>query len=128
MADLMAAFGIIALVMAAVGIYGLMAYLVGRRTHELGVRMALGARRREVLALVLRSSMPMILAGVGVGSLIAIGMPRLVNASFQGVISVHSGWVVAGTPLVVLLVALASCYFPARRASKVEPTVALRCE
>lgn len=128
MADLMGAFAIIALVMAAVGIYGLMAYLVGRRTHELGVRMALGAQRREVLLLVLRNSMPMTLAGVGLGSLVGCAMPRLVSASFQGWNGGHSGWIVAGTPLIVLLVALLSCYFPARRASRVEPTVALRCE
>jgi len=127
MADLMGAFAIIALVMAAVGIYGLIGYLVGRRTHELGVRMALGARRREVLLLVLRSSMPMVLAGVAAGFLISLAMPRLVTASFQD-FHVHSGWILAGTPVAVLLVALASCYFPARRASKVEPTVALRCE
>jgi predicted permease len=127
MADLMGAFAMIALVMAAVGIYGLIAYLVGRRTHELGVRMALGARRREVLLLVLRGSMPMLLAGVGLGFLISLAMPRLVSASFQD-FHVRSGWILAGTPVTVLLVALASCYFPARRASKVEPTVALRCE
>ena len=128
MSDLMGTFALIALVMAAVGIYGLIAYLVGRRTHELGVRMALGAQRREVLLLVLRGSAPMILAGVGIGSLISIAMPRLVTASFQGWVSVHSGWIVAGTPPIVLLAALASCYFPARRASRVEPTMALRCE
>ena len=127
MADLMGAFAIIALVMAAVGIYGLIAYLVGRRTHELGVRMALGARRREVLALVLRSSMPMVLAGVATGFLISLAMPGLITASFQD-FHVHSGWILAGTPVAVLLVAVASCFFPARRASRVEPTVALRCE
>jgi predicted permease len=127
MADLMGAFAMIALLMAAVGIYGLIAYLVGRRTHELGVRMALGARRCEVLLLVLRSSMPMLLAGVGLGFLISLAMPRLVSASFQD-FHVHSGWILAGTPVAVLLVALASCYLPARRASKVEPTMALRCE
>ncbi|HEV2423859.1 MAG TPA: ABC transporter permease [Terriglobia bacterium] len=128
MADLMGAFAVIALVMAAVGIYGLIGYLVGRRTHELGVRMALGARRREVLLLVLRGSTPMIVAGVGVGFLISLALPRLINASFQGWVSIHSGWILAGTPVAVLLVALASCYFPARRASEVEPTVALRCD
>lgn len=127
MAELMGAFALIALMMAAVGIYGLIAYLVGRRTHEVGVRMALGARRREVLLLVLRSSMPMILTGAGAGFLMSLALPRLLTASFQG-FHVHSGWVLAGTPIAVLFVALASCYFPARRASRVEPTMALRCE
>jgi predicted permease len=128
MAELMAAFAAIALAIAAVGIYGLIAYLVGRRTHELGVRMALGARRREVLLLVFRNSMPMLIAGVGIGFLISLAMPRLISASFQGWVNVHSGWIVAGTALIVLAVALVSSYFPARRASRLDPTVALRCE
>lgn len=127
MAELMGAFAGIALAMAAVGIYGLIGYLVSRRTHEVGVRIALGARRSEVLLLVLRNSMSLVLAGVAIGFLIALSLPRLVTATFQG-FHVHSRWILAGTPLVVILVGFASCYFPARRASKVDPMVALRCE
>ena len=127
MADLMGSFAAIALVMAAVGIYGLIGYLVGRRTHELGVRMALGARRREVLALVMRGSMRMVVAGVGIGFLVSLTLPRLVTASFQG-FHAHSGWILAGTPLIVIAVALVSSYIPARRASHVDPMVALRHE
>jgi len=125
MAGLMGAFAAIALLIAAVGIYGLIAYLVGRRTHELGLRVALGARRGEVLALVLRGSMRMVLAGVGLGFLVSLAMPRLVSANFQG-FHVQSASILAGTPLIVILVGLASSYFPARRASKVDPMVALR--
>jgi len=128
MAELMGAFAFIALVMAAVGIYGLIAYLIGGRTHEIGVRMALGARRREVLLLLLRSSMLMIVAGAGVGSLVSLTLPKLVMTGFQGVHMSHSGWILVGTPVSVILVALASCYFPARRASRVDPMIALRCE
>ena len=128
MAELMGAFAGMALVMAAVGIYGLIAYLVGRRTHEMGVRLALGARRREVLLLVLRGSMRMVLAGVGVGFLVSLSMPRLVMASFEGVHMSHSLWILAATPATVILVALASSYFPARRAARVDPMVALRYE
>ena len=128
MAELMGAFAGIALVMAAVGIYGLLAYLVGRRTHEVGVRMALGARRSEILALVLRHSISLVLPGVGIGFLVSLVLPRLVAASFSGFHHAYSGWILAGTPLAVLLVALASCYFPARRASRVDPMVALRYE
>jgi len=128
MAELMGAFAGIALAMAAVGIYGLIAYLVGRRTQEVGVRMALGARRREVLLLVLGGSMRMVLVGVALGFLVSLIMPRLVMSSFQGVHMSHSSWILAGTPLMVMLVALASCYFPARRASKVDPVVALKYE
>jgi ABC-type antimicrobial peptide transport system permease subunit len=124
----MGAFAGIALVMAAVGIYGLIAYLVGRRTHEVGVRMALGARSREVLLMVLWGSMRMVLAGVGLGFLVSLAMPLLVSASFEGTRTAHSGWILAATPLTVILVALAACYFPSRRASKVDPVVALRYE
>ena len=127
MAELMGAFAGIALVMAAVGIYGLIDYLVGRRTHEIGVRMALGARRVEVLILVLRHSMSLVLAGVGIGWLASLAMPRLVTASFSG-FHVHSGWILIGTPLAVMLVALASCYVPARRATRVDPMTALKYE
>jgi putative ABC transport system permease protein len=127
MAGLMGAFAGIALLIAAVGIYGLLAYLVGRRTHELGVRVALGARRHEVFWLVLGTSMRMVLAGAALGFAISLTLPRLVSASFQG-FHVHSAWILAGTPIAVLLVALVSCYFPARRASRVDPMEALRCE
>jgi putative ABC transport system permease protein len=113
--------------MAALGIYGLMAYLVGRRTHEVGVRMALGARQSDVFRWVLRTGMSLALMGVAVGFLISLAMPKLVAASFPG-FHVHAGWILAGTPLAVTLVALASCYLPARRASQVDPMVALRYE
>jgi putative ABC transport system permease protein len=125
--ELMGAFAGLALLMAAVGIYGLIAYLVGRRTHEIGVRMALGARRSEVFRLVLRSAMSVALTGVAAGSLVSLALPRLVVASFTG-FHVHAAWIVASTPLAVTLVALASCYLPARRASRVDPMTALRYE
>ncbi len=127
MSGMMGAFAAIALAMAAIGIYGLLANWVGRRTHEIGVRMALGARRGEVLSLVMRGAMSLVLAGVGVGFLVSLGLPRLFGATFNGY-HVHSGWILAGTPLAVLLVALASCYVPARRATRVDPMTALRYE
>jgi len=128
MAELMGAFAGIALVMAAVGIYGLIAYLVGRRVHEVGVRMALGASKRQVLLMVLRGSMRMLLVGVGIGFLVSLGLPRLITAAFQDVHMTYRNWILAATPLAVILVALASCYLPARRAAKVDPNVALRYE
>ncbi len=127
MGELMGSFAGMALLMAAIGIYGVIAYVVGRRTHEIGVRMALGARRSEVFRLVLRSAMSVALTGVAVGFLISLALPKLVAASFPG-FHVHVAWIVAGTPLAVTLVALASCYLPARRASRVDPMVALRYE
>ena len=128
MAELMGAFAGMALAMAAVGIYGLIAYLVGRRIHEVGVRMALGATRREVLLLVLFSSMRMVLAGVAFGFLVSLMLPRLLTATFQDVQMSHRNWILAATPLAVILVALASSYLPARRAAKVDPNAALRYE
>jgi len=128
MAELMAAFAGIALAMAAVGIYGLIAYLVGRRIHEVGVRMALGATKREVVLMVLHGSMRMVLVGVVIGSLVSLVLPRLVTATFQDVHMNHRNWILAATPLAVILVALVACYFPARRASKVDPMLALRFE
>jgi len=125
--ELMSVFAGLALLMAAVGIYGLIAYLVGRRTHEIGVRMALGARRSEVFRLVLRSAMSVALSGVAAGSLISLALPRLVAASFTG-FHVHAAWIVIGTPLAVAFVAFAACYLPARRASRLDPMVALRYE
>jgi putative ABC transport system permease protein len=89
--------------------------------------MALGARPSEVLALLMRGAMFLVLSGVAVGFLVSLGLPRLFAASFAG-FQVHSGWVLTGTPLAVILVALASCYVPARRATKVDPMVALRYE
>jgi len=127
MAELMGTFAAIALTIATIGIYGLLAYLVGQRTHEIGVRMALGARPSEVLALVMRGAMFLALSGVAAGFLVSLGLPRLFAASFTG-FDVHSGWILTGTPLAVILVALASCYVPARRAAKVDPMVALRYE
>lgn len=128
MAKLMGVFAGIALVIAAVGIYGLIAYLVGRRTHEVGVRKALGASSQEVLTLVLLGSMRVVFVGVGLGFMASLAMPRLVMASFEGVHMNHSSWILAGTPLTVILVALVACYIPARRASKVDPLAALRFE
>jgi len=127
MAELMGTFAAIALTMAAIGIYGLLAYLVGQRTHEIGVRMALGARPSEVVGLIMRRAMTLTLSSVGVGFVVSLGLPRLFSASFTG-FHVHTGWILVGTPLAVTLVALASCYLPAHRATKVDPMMALRCE
>ena len=127
MARLMTGFAGLALVMAVIGIYGVIAYVIGRRTHEIGVRMALGARRSAVFRLVLRHSMSVVLTGVAFGFLVSLALPKLVAASFPG-FHVHAAWIVAGTPLAVTLVALASCCLPARRASQVDPIVALRHE
>ena len=127
MAELMGAFACIALIMAAFGIYGLIAYLVARRTQEIGVRMAVGASRHEVMVLVFRNSMSLAVFGVAVGFIVSLVLPRLVTALFTGS-HVGGGSIVTGTPALVILVALAASYFPARKASQVDPIVALRSE
>jgi putative ABC transport system permease protein len=127
MVELMSVFAGIALTMAAVGMYGLLAYLVGQRTHEIGIRMALGARRGEILRMIIRNTMLPIMAGIAIGFTLSLGLPSLFAASFTGY-HVHAAWVLAGIPVLVTIVALASCAIPALRAAKVDPVTALRYE
>jgi putative ABC transport system permease protein len=116
-----------ALVLAAVGIYGVVAYTVSQRTHEIGVRMALGAERRAILGLVLRQGMTMVLAGVAAGLGGALLLARLVRAMLFGVGAADPA-TYAATVALLSLVAFAATYLPALRATRVEPTAALRCE
>jgi putative ABC transport system permease protein len=127
MAELMGSFAGLALVIAAVGVYGLLAYLVGRRTQEFGVRVALGARRSQILSLVMRGAMVLITTGAVIGFLISLTLPRLFAAMFTG-FHVNSGLILIGAPTIVMLVALAACYVPARKATKLDPIIALRYE
>jgi predicted permease len=128
MAEMMGSFAIIALLMAGAGIYGVLSYLVAQRTHEIGIRMALGAERRNVLTLVMRNGAVLISIGVGAGALVSLVLPRAVGAVLSG-LGIHQwGLLIAGTTLTVTVVALLACYIPARRAMKVDPMVALRYE
>jgi ABC-type antimicrobial peptide transport system permease subunit len=117
----------LALALAAVGVYGVMAYAVRQRTHELGVRTALGASRQQILALVLRQGLRTTLIGAGFGIVGAVGAARLLAGFLHGVRPLEP--VVFGVVAAVLgVAALLACYLPARRAAKVDPMVALRCE
>jgi putative ABC transport system permease protein len=118
-------FALLALVLAAIGIYGLIAYSVGQRTHEIGIRMALGARSRDVLRMVLGEGMKMTAVGVAVGFAMALPLPRLFGAIFYD-LHVSEPVVYFVVPVTILVVAMLATYIPARRAARVEPMTALR--
>ena len=124
---LLGAFAVLALLLVSIGIYGMISYAVGERTHEIGVRMALGAERAHILRLILGRGGLLTLAGVACGVVSAFGLTRLMSGLLYGV--------GATDPLTLLivasglaLIALAACYIPARRAMRVDPVIALRYE
>ncbi|HEV2425916.1 MAG TPA: ABC transporter permease [Terriglobia bacterium] len=124
---LLGLFAGMALILAAVGIFGVMAYGVSRRTQEIGVRMALGASRREVLRMVLVEGSRVVLVGIGIGLAEAFAVSRLIRSLLFGV-QPSDPITFVGVPLLVMLVALLACYIPARRATKIDPLAALRYE
>jgi putative ABC transport system permease protein len=124
---MMTVFAGLALMLSAVGLYGVIAYSVSQRTHEIGVRMAIGATEGKVLGLILRQGLALTLLGTGIGLLAALGLSRLLGSELFGV-KPTDPLTLAGVALLLLAVAFGASYVPARRAAKVDPMVALRYE
>jgi putative ABC transport system permease protein len=124
---LVGSFGLLALSLAAVGIYGVVAYTTRQRTKEIGIRMALGAKRGDVLRLVLGQGVRLTVLGLAIGMVVALALTRVLKSELLGV-SPTDVATFAGVSLILCSVALVACYIPARRAAKVNPMVALRYE
>ena len=122
---LLGAFAALALILACIGLYGVISYLVNQRTHEIGIRIALGAQRMEVIRLVLDDGLRMALAGAAVGIFASLTLARFMTAELFGV-TAHDPLTFGAVALVLLVVAVAACYVPATRATRVDPATALR--
>jgi putative ABC transport system permease protein len=124
---LLSAFAVLALVLSCIGIYGVISHLVGQRTHEIGVRMALGAQPGDVMRLVVGHGAKMAVVGVVMGIAAALALTRLMAHQLFGV-TAHDPLTFGAVAVLLVLVSLLACYVPARRAMRVDPLVALRYE
>jgi putative ABC transport system permease protein len=124
---LFGAFAAVALLLAIIGIYGVMSFAVAQRTHEIGVRMALGARRKEVIRLIVGSGMRMSLLGLGIGLAGAVILGRLMHATLYGV-QAADFFSLTAVAVLMFIAALVACWIPARRSATIDPIQALRNE
>ena len=126
-ATLLGVLSVVGLLLAAMGLYGVLAYSVAQRTQEIGLRVALGAGRSDVLALVVRQGLRLTAIGIAAGALIAAGLGRFLSSMLHGVTPADPATFL-GVAVVLAAVALLACYIPARRALRIDPMVALRYE
>jgi predicted permease len=124
---LLGVFSFVALLVASVGLFGVMSYTVAQRTHEVGIRMALGAQTLDVLIVIVRQGMSLVLTGVAIGLTAAFGLTRLMKSLLFGISETDTTTFIV-IPLLLAAVAMLACYIPARRATKVDPLIALRSE
>ena len=124
---LLAVFAAVALLLASIGIYGVISFLVGQRTHEIGVRMALGAKPGDVLVMILGRGAKLTMIGIGIGIVAALMLTQLMKSLLFG-ISATDPVTFGAVSLLLIFVGLAACYIPAHRAMRVDPMVALRYE
>jgi ABC-type antimicrobial peptide transport system permease subunit len=124
---LLTSFAGLALLLAAIGVYGVLAYFVAQHTPEIGIRVALGAQPRDILLLVLRKGMSLALLGAGLGIVLSLAATRFIQSLLFGV-SAGDPFTMAAILIVLVVVAFCACYLPARKAARVDPMVALRAE
>ena len=124
---LLGGFALLALLLASIGIYGVISYLVGQRVNEIGIRIALGAQRKDILRMIVGEGARLAAIGAGIGILAALALTRLMASQLYGV-SVTDPLTFTGVAIISVGVALFACYIPARRAMRVDPMVALRYE
>jgi ABC-type antimicrobial peptide transport system permease subunit len=125
--QVVATMGLLGLTLALVGLYGLIAYSVSRRTQEIGIRMAIGADKTEVLKMVLRQGLVLVMVGIAVGGVVSVVVARMLAIGLAGLGTPNPITYVV-VPIALLLITLAACYIPARRASLIDPIRALRYE
>jgi ABC-type antimicrobial peptide transport system permease subunit len=125
--QVVATMGLLGLTLALVGMYGLIAYSVSRRTQEIGIRLAIGANKVEVLKMVLRQGLVLVLVGIGAGGAISVVVARMLAIGLAGLGTPNPITYVL-VPIALLLITLTACYIPARRASLIDPIRALRYE
>lgn len=123
----LASFAAVGLLLAVLGVFSVMAYAVSLQTHDIGIRLALGAEPRDILRMVLHQGLALIMVGIGIGAAFSFGLARLLASQLWGV-SASDPWTFAAAVGAILSAGLAACFFPARRATQVDPVTALRFE